>query len=167
MTIEEKRKEYHLMRVLLKEECGVYCVNCGSSEGIEYHHIVPLACGGNNVFTNIVPLCWECHSKAHNLKRVKKEHASHQGRPRKDAPVGYRETLCSYITGAKRGKDVKRELGLDKGGRICEQWYCKEYLESCGIERVEKRTRPNKTVLSIIYFKDGHTEQYLDGILIE
>ena len=44
---------------------GCNCVNCGASEGIRYHHIVPLSAGGTNNPTNIVPLCEQCHLNLH------------------------------------------------------------------------------------------------------
>ena len=34
---------------------GNICCNCGETDHIEYHHIVPLALGGNDIESNIVP----------------------------------------------------------------------------------------------------------------
>ena len=39
------------------------CCNCGSSEHIVDHYVVPLEFGGNDIHRNIVPLCYECHRK--------------------------------------------------------------------------------------------------------
>ena len=41
------------------------CVNCGSTTGIVYHHIVPVELGGNEVPSNIAVLCSVCHGKVH------------------------------------------------------------------------------------------------------
>lgn len=41
------------------------CCNCGSGKNIQYHHIVPATCGGNDVPSNIAVLCCDCHSKVH------------------------------------------------------------------------------------------------------
>lgn len=41
------------------------CCNCGSSENLQYHHIVPVICGGNDVPSNVAVLCGDCHSKVH------------------------------------------------------------------------------------------------------
>ena len=41
------------------------CMNCGSTTSLQYHHIVPVICGGNEVPTNIAVLCSSCHSKVH------------------------------------------------------------------------------------------------------
>lgn len=54
---------------------GCKCANCGCPDDIEYHHIVPLALGGENRSSNIVPLCRRCHLSAHvgrNVKNFKK-----------------------------------------------------------------------------------------------
>jgi len=32
------------------------------------HHIVPLGCGGNNCFDNLITLCAGCHKKIHKRK---------------------------------------------------------------------------------------------------
>jgi len=48
-----------------KDLIGRTCINCGSDENIEYHHVIPLSIGGRNVLSNIQPLCYECHSKLH------------------------------------------------------------------------------------------------------
>lgn len=41
------------------------CANCGSTESIEIHHIVPVSQCGSNKRSNLVYLCNECHRKAH------------------------------------------------------------------------------------------------------
>jgi ribosome-binding protein aMBF1 (putative translation factor) len=38
------------------------CFECGSTEGIEQHHIIPRSLGG----TKTIPLCFRCHSKVHD-----------------------------------------------------------------------------------------------------
>ena len=44
-----------------KGEIGLKCANCGAIKDLEYHHIVPLIFGGNDINTNIVCLCSKCH----------------------------------------------------------------------------------------------------------
>jgi 5-methylcytosine-specific restriction endonuclease McrA len=43
---------------------GEECVECGSAEEIEVHHID--ADRWNNRLENLVPLCHDCHMKVHN-----------------------------------------------------------------------------------------------------
>lgn len=60
------KSEYEDLSVLH----GSVCVNCGSSVGIEWHHIVPLFLGGTDVASNIVSLCHACHCAAHRGRHV-------------------------------------------------------------------------------------------------
>lgn len=50
------------------------CMNCGSTTGIVYHHIVPVIYGGNEVPTNIAVLCNICHGKVHYGKCSEIDH---------------------------------------------------------------------------------------------
>lgn len=83
MTHKELRKEFQdpAFRKAMVECLGASCVNCGATEFIEYHHIVPLTNGGTNRISNIVPLCQSCHAKAHG--KVWKGKNFNAGRPRK------------------------------------------------------------------------------------
>lgn len=68
------RKEYDRLRFdgTFARECGSACVNCGSDENVEYHHIVPLVLGGTNNLRNIVPLCHRCHKAAHGSHHIQR-----------------------------------------------------------------------------------------------
>lgn len=48
-----------------KKEIGTSCCNCGSTEELEYHHIIPISLGGNDVNSNMACLCYPCHQKIH------------------------------------------------------------------------------------------------------
>ena len=48
-----------------KDIIGRACCNCGETTDLEYHHIVPLSLGGNNILTNYCCLCYRCHSLLH------------------------------------------------------------------------------------------------------
>jgi|TARA_R110001592_G_scaffold36261_1_gene122238 hypothetical protein len=41
------------------------CAECGSTKGIELHHPIPVSLGGKCV----IPLCSDCHGKAHGMER--------------------------------------------------------------------------------------------------
>lgn len=86
---EERRREYESLRAsldkLLPKECG----NCETSDGLQIHHIVPLAIGGSNKIANLVRLCNDCHAKAHgghNFVRVSSDAIRENAR--KGKPVG-------------------------------------------------------------------------------
>ena len=46
------------------------CANCGSTDDLEIHHIVPVSLGGRDVIENLVPLCSSCHKAAHTGRNV-------------------------------------------------------------------------------------------------
>ena len=61
-----KRKEFeHLKRIgvfKLEGKCSI----CGSAENTCFHHIVPLSTSnGTNAASNIIEVCYECHSDIH------------------------------------------------------------------------------------------------------
>jgi hypothetical protein len=86
----------------LKKEKGQKCCNCNSSDSIQYHHIIPLAIGGNDILTNIVPLCEKCHLLIHNKNKTNK--------------------LVSHSELTKRGLEKARkegkQIGLKKGTKL-------------------------------------------------
>jgi len=79
-----------------------YCINCGQ-EASELHHVVPLALGGNDIDSNKVWLCIECHNKVHkrglgmgqlaaespNYRQALKD--GRVGRPRVELPLKFYE----------------------------------------------------------------------------
>lgn len=48
-----------------KREIGTQCCNCGATKELEYHHIVPVSLGGNDINSNMACLCYSCHQKIH------------------------------------------------------------------------------------------------------
>lgn len=80
MKENDLRNEYRKLKLSgeLAASLGCTCSNCGSSENIEYHHIVPLHLGGTNRLTNIVPLCNRCHQTAHRGRHIS-HYVSHAG----------------------------------------------------------------------------------------
>lgn len=57
------------IRNKLLQEKGIQCCNCQKNcEDIVFHHIVPLSLGGSENFSNIVPLCNNCHNLIHHGK---------------------------------------------------------------------------------------------------
>lgn len=62
------------------EEKGPYCGKCGKLIGhylrgtwyqegrVDFHHIVPIHCGGNSLPENLVVLCPDCHKEVHKRR---------------------------------------------------------------------------------------------------
>ena len=95
MNSKELRTEFNRpsFRAYLYKELGDTCYNCGSTDCVEYHHIVPLANGGTNTIKNIVPLCHRCHQATHGARKAWQEIArarQRSGRPKK---VSYEDAL--------------------------------------------------------------------------
>ena len=49
----------------LRDQLPKKCYNCGAIKDLQYHHIVPVIYGGNDVPSNIAVLCGNCHSNVH------------------------------------------------------------------------------------------------------
>lgn len=121
MDLEELRSEYRNM--LLNgtlAALGTKCVNCGSTENIEFHHIVPLLLGGTNRLRNIVPLCNRCHKAAHRGRHISHyQNTKNSGRKSNvtdetafsvldkwaDGQIGNKK--CAELIGVKRPDDGK------------------------------------------------------------
>ena len=83
-----------------KQNIGTVCCNCGATEDIEYHHIVPLLLGGNDVKSNIVPLCCKCHKAAHMGQHINHyRNNSRGGRHSKSSIEKNAHVFDQYING--------------------------------------------------------------------
>lgn len=163
------RKEFDRLRNrgILAKECGTVCVCCGAMEGIAYHHILPLSMGGDNRFSNIVPVCEVCHGKIHGKHMTCLQRFSERnGRPRKDKPYGADVVIEKYLKGRITSKQAKIDLRLDRGSRLTEQWYYKEYLKNKGIKSVQ-RTANKAWIETMLYKANGEIEVYKSGMLVE
>lgn len=59
------RAEFLKIRPLIMNSLSPSCQNCGSSDFLEIHHIVPILFGGTNNIGNLAVLCGSCHRLAH------------------------------------------------------------------------------------------------------
>ena len=62
--IEEHRKSRYIPTRVIREvwrRDQNKCVECGSRENLELHHIIPFSKGGSNTARNIILLCSKCH----------------------------------------------------------------------------------------------------------
>ena len=103
-------------RLVLSEErklrIGTKCINCGSTEDLTYHHVIPLSIGGNDIDSNIVCLCGCCHKKLHNItdgdyiahsllikngiKRARKKGTT-IGRPKTGVPNEFKTEFMKFL----------------------------------------------------------------------
>lgn len=99
-----------------KKLYGSACVNCGSMEDVEYHHVVPLCIGGNDVATNMIPLCRICHRAVTEheqrliiMGRNFKGYGS--GRKVSKLPDGYEQVFEDYIHCRISSLEAAKKLG--------------------------------------------------------
>lgn len=57
-----KSPEFIKIRKQRMDECGA-CELCGRRYGLELHHIVPVAFGGEDTNENLILLCSPCHAR--------------------------------------------------------------------------------------------------------
>ena len=53
------------LRQVVLDRDGYRCGNCGGSEDLHIHHIIPLSLGGSNEMGNLRTLCRSCHARLH------------------------------------------------------------------------------------------------------
>lgn len=132
-------REYLRMREWLWEQKGRACIYCGNPAE-ELHHIVPRHMGGDNRLSNIVPLCRECHCKAHSKRNNEKEWKA--GRPLLPMPDNFFEVADEYL-------DNKITFGeaLEKVGTTRNTFYrfLHEYREETGDTRCHKNQGNRKS----------------------
>ncbi|WP_281513479.1 HNH endonuclease [Bacteroides acidifaciens] len=122
----------------IKDRKGYICYNCGSREDIEYHHIVPLFLGGNDVETNIVPLCHKCHKAAHCGRHMSHYvDSSNSGRKPKATAEKDSKVFDMFINGEIGNKKCCELLGYSSRTPIKSRSSFKEYLHSKGISSIK------------------------------
>lgn len=125
------------VRKSIKEKLGKRCCNCGLTENIEYHHIVPVSLGGTENIANIVPLCHGCHKAAHcgrNIHEYKR--AKSPGRKRIASEEDSILVFEKYANGEIGNKAACKKLGYKPSYRINSNKLFKEYLSEKGIKSV-------------------------------
>ena len=111
---------------------GGICCNCGRLEEIQYHHIVPLINGGTNKLTNIVPICQECHSKAHDKKYTSL--GENHGRPKLISFQEAEHILSEYFNLKIGTKEAKEKLGMSENNKSTWFKLTKEYKKKHNIK---------------------------------
>lgn len=180
---EQRRYEFSTpgFRKELKRRLRKTCANCGCDSKerlIEYHHIVPLIHGGTNKLSNIVPLCEDCHIKAHGSKKVRKTQKGIKGagRPRIVPPNDYRQILDRYMHGEISQSECKFMLNIADKAKLTDMLYYHDYLEELGLkscrnhlDHIEDRDNmPPDRVIAYVVYKNGSRTHYLaDGSVVK
>lgn len=138
MDSKELRKEFNRpsFKAYLYKELGENCINCGSNDGVEYHHIVPIANGGTNKIQNIVPLCCRCHQAVHGARKSWQElgkRSENFGRPRAITYEDAEPILDAYIRCEIGTKETWERLGFTGSPRLAGKVVYKECVEKHSI----------------------------------
>ena len=131
MARTDKRKEFYKLYKEFDNQLPKQCQNCGSCEGLDIHHIVPLITGGNNVISNLVRLCASCHGQVHGVKITRKE---------------------LLIAGKERAKRIDPEWrdGRPKRRLTPQYLHAIELLQTLSYNQVSKKTGISKSTLQRI-----------------
>ena len=140
---EERRQtrlEYNResFKTMLREKLGERCINCGSDKDVTYHHIVPIAWGGTNNLSNIIPLCHACHCAAHYGQHMMKyvDKSPNGGRPHKRSDEECARAFDLYCSGEIGTAKLKQLCGWKDGCKIADMVQFKRYKERKGITKM-------------------------------
>lgn len=135
--MKPKRSTSYSFRKEMKEKCGSVCASCGSSENIEYHHIVPLFLGGSDELSNIVPLCHRCHEAAHNGRHMTEYRSEKAGGRKSNKSDEEAFKVFDMFVGGEIGKRKAQELlGYSSRTGITDRAQFKKYAKMKGIKEV-------------------------------
>ena len=168
---ERKKSNNPGFKKALVELHGSRCVNCGSDENIEFHHIVPLAIGGTNNYGNVVPLCWRCHKAIHRgitIDDLKDGKSNNAGRKRIDKELAY-DVFEKFIGGEIGNRKANELLGYKSYlTRMNNRTQFKDFLKERGIKSVRNNIdivgsiSPDKLLdgcpVGMIKYENGYCE---------
>jgi len=164
-----KRNTTDRFRNQLIELHGDKCVNCGSQDRVEFHHIVPVALGGTDAPSNVVPLCYKCHKAAHIGRKygdiTKEAHGAVGGRKCKCDDETFEEAFKKYIGGQIGKIKFCEMINLSFGSISPSTPQIKRLKEKYGIKEYRNNIDIRGTI-SAEGLKDGDPVgyiKYLDG----
>lgn len=118
----------------LIERHGTRCKICGSDGPINWHHIIPFSCGGPDTVDNIIPLCEQCHARAHGKALKPQEQRKKLGRHRETCE--HQDAIFrQYVNGEITMREACILLGRSTKSHITEMAAFKEWCEETGVAR--------------------------------
>lgn len=111
MSAHDVRAEFSRERKRYKSALGDKCVYCGA-DADDIHHIIPVHMGGDNRIGNLVPLCYECHLKAHSRKQYTEN--KNNGRPKAKRPKNFDSIIRLYANNDISFCEALKRTGLLK-----------------------------------------------------
>lgn len=133
------RKESNtpMFKAMVRDEHGCACVNCGSYENVEYHHIVPISLGGTNAISNVVPLCHKCHKAAHCGRHLSHYSDHSNGGRKRRVPDEEFYRICNLWLDGQIGNLKRAEmLGISVN---TQRGQFKEWLSERGLKSIRNQ----------------------------
>jgi 5-methylcytosine-specific restriction endonuclease McrA len=108
----DNRKDFPHVRGKVKRSSPHKCVNCGETEELHVHHIVPLTFGGTNRYSNLALLCTKCHGAVHGMSFIDHSKATKAGlkRAKAEGRVGGKPQVP--IEKVKKALELYKEMKL-------------------------------------------------------
>lgn len=170
----EKRQTKPSFRRELKRVHGEVCHICGRSP-VEYHHLIPLWAGGEEVIGNYIALCRPHHLAMHGV--FGKKRLTHcGGRPRDIPPEGYETVLDGYFRCQYGRKRCEKLLPLTGSRKLNDKWWYKDYIIKHGISKHRNNVDtlfkkhngnmkgiPLDREIGYVRYQDGKTDVYSVG----
>ena len=154
----------------IKKILGNKCCNCGTDKAIEYHHIVPIVFGGNDISSNMVAICHSCHRAIHYGKPMTLYlNSKNAGRKPK---IPYEEA-CKvydlYVNGEIGNMKAKQLLNCSARTELSTHSNFKRYKKEHGIKSV-RNLIDVKAVVSEHNLKPGMvcgSIEYINGKVVD
>lgn len=151
---------------------GNRCLNCGAATDIQWHHVVPLHNGGNDIPSNIVPLCKICHKSVteSELLLTSSLRAYKTGGRKIKAPENYEEVLERYIECKISKSEAAQELGWTKNRNFVDSVWFEKFKTDRNIEsyrnNIDIRIRNSSgihtgDVVGWVKYKDGTRKEFI------
>lgn len=112
---------------------GKKCAVCGKTEGLEIHHVKPLANGGTNDFNNLLVVCREHHDQLHMKYSKRKPYKA--GRNKIASYENAIPALEMYFNDKIGNAELHRMLGYSATNHSSVPNYKKKYREQYGIPK--------------------------------
>lgn len=150
----------------IQNSVGASCVNCGCTEGIEYHHIVPVSLGGTNNIRNIVPLCHKCHMAANRGRHINdyRQYTKKMGRHLIVSDADAFHAYDMLLSGEIGSYTCKKLLKCSESTKITQSKQYKRWREERGIRTM--RNNLDVRITNKGFAEDGciiGSVSYIDG----
>ena len=135
-TYKEYLQTRHWLNVRLRHEAKAgskKCWVCGSNKRIQYHHNTYERLGSERL-SDIVPLCYMCHEKSHELLGAgKNPHLTGHNtlKAQRNKPVSTKPTKQDLIS-------LKNRMPIGEAGKLNKGNY-KTYLQKYGVPHEQKK----------------------------